>query len=102
METRYRTVILLITAYEGFIGVCFVRYRDQCMETEDSNPLECYECKGVLLPDRAMRLQNGGCVLRYICMGCHSRSYAVSIGSAVRVYPSRAVESVKDALELIA
>jgi hypothetical protein len=72
------------------------------METEDNNPLECYECKGVLLPDRAMRLQNGGCVLRYICMGCHSRSYAVSIGSTVRVYPSRAVESVKDALELIA
>ena len=72
------------------------------METENSNPLECYEFKGVLLPDRAMRLQNGGCVLRYVCMSCRSRSYAVSIESVVRVYPSRAVESVTAGLELIA
>ena len=73
----------------------------QKMEPEKSNPLECYECKGVLLPDRAMRLQNGGCVLRYVCVSCRSRSYAVSIGSVVRVYPSRAVESVTVASELI-
>ena len=72
------------------------------METENSNPLECYECKGVLLPDQAMRLENGGCVLRYVCISCNSRSYAVIIGSAVRVYPSRAVESVTGAPEPIA
>ena len=73
----------------------------QNMETGTSNPLECYECKGVLLPDRAMRLQNGGCVLRYVCISCRSRSYAVCIGSAVRVYPSRAVENVMDTPEVI-
>ena len=39
------------------------------METEQSNPLECSECKGVLLPERAIRLQNEICVLRYVCMG---------------------------------
>ena len=72
------------------------------MEPGTSNPLECYECKGVLLPDQAMRLQNGGCVLRYVCISCRSRSYAVCIGSAVRVYPARAVEIVSGASELIA
>ena len=71
------------------------------METEKSNPLECYECKGVLLPERAIRLQNDICVLRYICMGCGSRSYALNTGSLVRVYPSRNLESVEGTSELI-
>jgi Zn finger protein HypA/HybF involved in hydrogenase expression len=64
------------------------------METEQSNPLECSECKGVLLPERAIRLQNEICVLRYVCMGCDSRSYALKTGSRVRVYPSGNIESV--------
>jgi hypothetical protein len=65
------------------------------METENNNPLECCECKGVLLPERAMRLENGGCVVRYACIGCHSRAYAVNIGSVVRVYPSRTLKALR-------
>ena len=52
------------------------------------------ECTGVLLPERAIRLQNKICVLRYVCIGCDSRSYALKTGSRVRVYPSSNIESV--------
>ena len=71
------------------------------MGTEIRQPLKCYECKGVLLPERAVRLENGGDVLRYVCQDCHSRSYAVTIGSVVRVYPSRAIEYGSSTSELI-
>ena len=74
----------------------------QDMETEQSNPLQCYACEGVLLPERAIRLLNGVCVLRYFCMGCGSRSYAVQMGSAVRVYPSTNLETVTGTSEVSA
>ena len=64
----------------------------ETMVAINSDPLKCYECKGLLLPERAVRLENGGGVMRYLCQCCQSRSYAVTIGSVVRVYPSRAVE----------
>jgi hypothetical protein len=70
------------------------------MGTDISQPLKCSECKGVLLAERAVRLENGGDVLRYVCQDCHSRSYAVSIGSVVRVYPSRAIEYGSSTSEL--
>ena len=67
------------------------------MARETNDVLNCHECKGVLLPERAVRLENGGDVLRYVCQDCHSRSYAVTIGSEVRVYPSKAIEYVSSA-----
>lgn len=65
------------------------------METEQSDPFACYECTGVLVPERAIRLENDICVLRYICIDCHSRSYGVKTGSRIRMYPSSDIESVE-------
>ena len=60
--------------------------RSQNMETTKSDPLKCCECEGVLLPDRAIPLKETW-VLRYVCIDCKGRSYAVKMGPAVRMYP---------------
>jgi hypothetical protein len=57
------------------------------METTTSDQLQCCECEGVLLPDRPIPLKNESWVLRYVSIDCKSRSYAVPMGSAVRMYP---------------
>ena len=72
----------------------FFRYRRKHMETEKINPLHCCECNGVLLPESAIRLENGICMLRYLCIGCSRRSYAVKTGPVIRVYPSSKIETV--------
>ena len=59
----------------------------QNMEISKIDPLQCCECEGVLLPDRPIPLKNESWVLRYVCIDCKSRSYAVKDGSAVRMYP---------------
>jgi hypothetical protein len=59
----------------------------QNMEISKIDPLQCCECEGVLLPDRPIPLKNESWVLRYVCIDCKSRSYAVKDGSAIRMYP---------------
>ena len=79
----------------------FFRYPRKNMETKKIDPLCCLECEGALLPERVIRLQNGTCVLRYVCIGCRSRSYAMKVGSAVHMYPSiNILESVTSSLAL--
>lgn len=60
--------------------------RSRHMETTQSDPLKCCECEGVLLPDRAIPLKETW-VLRYVCINCKGRSYAVKMGPSVRMYP---------------
>src|SRR5687768_10056293 len=60
--------------------------RSRHMETTQSDPLKCCECEGVLLPDRAIPLKETW-VLRYVCIDCKGRSYAVKMGPSVRMYP---------------
>ena len=84
----------------GIYEMLLFRYPRKNMETEKISPLHCSECNGVLLPENAVRLQNEMCMLRYFCIGCGRRSYAVKVGPAVRIYPSSKMETVMDSSEL--
>ena len=57
------------------------------METPKSNPLQCCECEGVLLPERAIPLNSGIWVLRYSALVVNANSFSVKNELAVRIYP---------------
>ena len=88
VQTGYRIL--------GLYEVRDLRYPRKNMEpTRD--PLRCRQCEGALLPNRVIPLKSGLMVLRYACIHCRSRSYAVKVDSTVHMYPSLSVIEAFDA-----
>jgi hypothetical protein len=88
-HTAHVSLQLIASIYRlrGIYSNLIPRYPRKNMDISKIDPLQCCECEGVLLPDRPIPLKNESWVLRYVCIDCKSRSYAVKDGAAVRMYP---------------